>query len=61
MILTIAQLLPDLISKVEPENPNVEVDFEIFARTVALILEDNNRLPDTELDRLAEEIEEDVN
>ena len=55
-----AASIPDLIAKIEPSKQQVEIDFEIFARVVAIILEDNNRLPDAELERLNEEVEEEV-
>ena len=52
-------LLPDFISKITQEVPS-SVNFELFVRTVAIILEENNKLPDEALDEfeIEEEIEE---
>lgn len=54
----LASFIPDFISKIEPAVPD-KIDFELFARTVALVLEENNKLPDHQLDTLQEEMEDD--
>jgi len=51
--------LEEIMSKISDPVPQL-VDIELFARTIALILEENNRLPDEALDQL-ENIEESVN
>lgn len=51
-----ASFIPEFLSKIEPSVPD-KIDFELFARTVALVLEENNKLPDHEMDALQEEEE----
>jgi hypothetical protein len=50
-------LIPDFLSKIEPNVPE-KIDFELFARTVALVLEENNKLPDHALETINDEIEQ---
>jgi hypothetical protein len=50
------QTLRELIKKVSPEDQSFDnIDFEVFARTVALILDENNRLH--EQDERSEDLE----
>lgn len=51
--------LPEFVSKIVDEMP-ASLDFELFARTVAVILEENNKLPEELVDEYdrEEEMEE---
>jgi hypothetical protein len=51
-------LIPEFLSKIEPSVPE-KIDFELFARTVALVLEENNKLPEHALEAINDEIEQD--
>lgn len=48
------EALPEFLSKIDEEIPS-QLDFELFARTVAIILEENNKLPDDALQDIDEE------
>ena len=44
-----------MISKITGGDVPKEIDFELFVRTVAIILEENNKLPDDAIEEMSDD------